>query len=76
MTMTSPQGSDLVEPEGVNAASSDPEGVAGQGQPAASSEAPQGAGQAEETVAPEGDLLGPPDQRDGSPGQELAAGEG
>lgn len=75
--MTSPQRSDLVEPEGVNAASSDPEGnLSGEGQPAASHEAPQGAGHAEETAAPAGDLLGPPHQRDDSPGQELAAGEG
>ncbi|MBA2416541.1 MAG: hypothetical protein H0V64_11770 [Geodermatophilaceae bacterium] len=74
--------SDLIEPEGVNAASSDQEPDSdGAAHVSSSTESPRGAKRPED-AATDGDLLGPPVQgADGpggtdGPGQELAAGEG
>jgi hypothetical protein len=66
----------LIEPEGANAASSDPDPDDADGaEVVSSSGARQGIAEPED-AAPDGDLLGPPDQQGAQPGQELSAGEG
>lgn len=64
----------LVEPDGVNA-DSDVHGDAPADE-ARSGGRPERSDQAEEAQAGSGELLGPPRQGPGEPGQELAAGEG
>lgn len=64
----------LVEPEGVNAASAQPERESGD-RDLRSGGRPEAADQAD-GVASRAEIVGPPDQGDTGPGQELAAGEG
>jgi hypothetical protein len=66
----------LVEPEGVNAASSDPEQDAPGEHVVSSSGAPQDSAPPQD-AAPVGDSGStPPDERGKGPGQELSVGEG